>query len=42
MDNILIRDTDLFFTDLKTFTYMFEAQHIKYRKDTLSRTKVFI
>lgn len=27
--------------DLKNSTNMFQAQHIKYRKDTLSRTKVF-
>lgn len=41
MDNTLVRDTDPFFMDLKNSTYMFQAQHIKYRKDTLSRTKVF-
>lgn len=41
MDSTLVRDIDLFFMDLKNSTYMFQAQHIKYRKDTLSRTKVF-
>lgn len=42
MDNTLVRDTDLFFffVDLKNSTYLFQAQHIKYRKDTLPRTKV--
>lgn len=29
-----------FFVDLKNSTYLFQAQHIKYRKDTLPRTKV--
>lgn len=36
-----MRDMYLFFMDLKKSTYMFQALHVKHRKDTLSRTKVF-
>lgn len=39
----LLSETQIFFfffVDLKNSTYLFQAQHIKYRKDTLPRTKV--